>query len=510
MRTIIYQLVFMILMYVISGCSDFLKESSQDEVRPSTVNDLEQLMLYEAYPLNEYFLPYLDLLTDDAMNTYSTKTGYDDYVHNGQFAFTWTKDMFEQMKASNLNGIDTWERYYKRIKGCNVILDMLDDAEGSIAERGNLKGQALALRAYYYFMLVNLFGQPYNAEGVDIRNSPGVPLILNSRVSDDFPRRASVARVYEQVEKDLLEAAPLMEQYGKENTKYKVTDLFVHALLSRVYLYMENWDKSVEHADYVIKQSPALQNLAGQYKMDEFGQENVAVNVYDIASVELIWAFSTADETNSFFPNANSGETPIYSASDDLMELYEYDGALGTRNKLDLRYECYYQKYLIGWVMDPFMMIMGTLKGNKSHLIGTGANAQKGIRVAEMYLNRAECFVMKYLESQDDSYRVAALKDLNYLRENRYDTRNVTYVPREITDGQELLNFYREERRRELSFEEHRWFDLRRYGMPELRHTLTLTAGQPREYILEAKSDRYVLPISQTVLERNPALEVNP
>ncbi len=510
MRTIIYQLVFVILMYMVSGCSDFLKESSQDEVRPSTVNDLEQLMLYEAYPLNDYFLPYLDLLTDDAMNTYSTMTGYDDHVHNGQFAFTWTKDMFEQMKANNLNGIDTWERYYKRIKGCNVILDMLDGAEGSIAERENLKGQALALRAYYYFMLVNLYGQPYNAEGVDIRNSPGVPLILNSRVSDDFPRRTSVARVYEQVEKDLLEAAPLMEQYGKENTKYKVTDLFVHALLSRMYLYMENWDKSVEHADYVIKQSPALLNFGAQYQMDGDGFMDLAVNVYDIASVELIWAFSTWDENKRFFPNVNMGDSPVYSASDDLMQLYEYDGSAMTNNRLDLRYECYYQKYMIGWDPATYTIIMGTLKGNKSHLIGTGANAQKGMRVAEMYLNRAECFVMKYLESQDDSYRVAALKDLNYLRENRYDTRSVAYVPREITNGQELLDFYREERRRELSFEEHRWFDLRRYGMPELRHTLTLTAGQPREYILEAKSNRYVLPISQTVLEKNPTLEVNP
>lgn len=510
MRTILYQLIFVILMYALSGCSDFLEESSQDEVRPSTVNDLEQLMLYEAYPLNDYFLPYLDLLTDDAMNTFSERTTYANHVRGGQFVFTWARDMFEQMKALNISGIDTWERYYRRIKGCNVILDMLDDAEGSTTERGNLKGQALALRAYYYFMLVNVFGQPYNAEGVDIRNSPGVPLILNSRVSDDFPRRVSVARVYEQVEKDLLEAAPLMEQYGKENTKYKVTDLFVHTLLSRMYLYMENWDKSIEHSDYVIKQNPALLNFGAQYRMADDGSMELALNVYDIGSVELIWAFSVWEENGIFFPNANMGEIPTYSASDDLMQLYEYNGSAFTNNRLDLRYECFYQKYMIGWDPSTFTMVMGSLKGNKSHVVGTGANAQKGMRVAEMYLNRAECHAIKYLESQDDSYRVAALKDLNYLRENRYDTRNVAYVPREITGGEELLSFCREERRRELNFEEHRWFDLRRYGMPELKHTLTINAGQPQEYILEAKSKRYVLPISQTVLDKNPALEVNP
>ena len=505
-------MIFVLSAYLFSGCSDFLAESSQDEVRPSSANDLEQIMLYEAYPLNSSFLCYLDLMTDDVMNSYSTVTQYDDQVRNGQFAFTWTKDMFEQMKANNILDIDTWEHYYRRIKGCNVILDMVDEATGTEAEKQNLKGQALALRAYYYFMLVNVYGQPYNAKGVNISTSPGVPLILASQVSDDFPRRASVKRVYEQVEKDLLEAAPLMEQYGKENGKYKVTDLFVHVLLSRMYLYMENWDKSMEHAEYVLKNSPTLLNLGGQYKMDEWGSMmEVAVNVYDIASVELIWAFSTVDENKAFFPNPAMGQNPVYSASGDLMQLYEYNsGTAGVNNRLDLRYESYYEQYMIGWDPSTYEIFKGTLKGGKSHLIGTGANAQKGMRVAEMYLNRAECFIMKYLENGDDSYRVAALKDLNYLRENRYDTRNAAYVPKEIADGQELLAFYKEERRRELSFEEHRWFDLRRYGMPRITHQLSLTAGQPQEYVLEEGSVRYVLPIPQHVVDRNPALEVNP
>lgn len=117
---------------------------------------------------------------------------------------------------------------------------------------------------------------------------------------------------------------------------------------------------------------------------------------------------------------------------------------------------------------------------------------------------------MKYLESQDDSYRVAALKDLNYLRENRYDTRERGLRPERDYERTGALGFLSGGKKTGVSFEEHRWFDLRRYGMPELRHTLTLTAGQPREYILEAKSNRYVLPISQTVLEKNPTLEVNP
>ena len=80
----------------------------------------------------------------------------------------------------------------------------------------------------------------------------------------------------------------------------------------------------------------------------------------------------------------------------------------------------------------------------------------------------------------------------------------------DIADGNELLEFYKEERRRELCFEEHRWFDLRRYGMPKLTHVVTISEGQPVEYTLPEKDPRYVLPIAREVLDKNPALRQNP
>jgi hypothetical protein len=132
------------------------------------------------------------------------------------------------------------------------------------------------------------------------------------------------------------------------------------------------------------------------------------------------------------------------------------------------------------------------------------------MRVAELYLNRAESVIQQYLKNGDGSLRQAALADLNYLRSFRYDTRNVPYVPVDYS-GQALLDFCRDERRRELSFEDHRWFDLRRYGMPEIRHTFQMSAGQaPVQYVLAKGSNRYVLPIAKSVLAKNPALVPNP
>ena len=134
----------------------------------------------------------------------------------------------------------------------------------------------------------------------------------------------------------------------------------------------------------------------------------------------------------------------------------------------------------------------------------------KGMRVAELYLNRAEANIRRYLRDGDESLRKSALNDLNTLRSHRYDTRNESYDDVDYS-GEALLTFYQEERRRELAFEDHRWFDLRRYGMPEIRHEYQASETDvPVTYVLPRGGDRYVLPIPRSALDKNFNLEVNP
>ena len=113
------------------------------------------------------------------------------------------------------------------------------------------------------------------------------------------------------------------------------------------------------------------------------------------------------------------------------------------------------------------------------------------------------------MKTGEDNYRTLALADLNKLRENRYDTRNVAYNKVDYTNAEELLQFYKDERRRELCFEGHRWFDLRRYGMPELTHVYFIKADSKQQLVLGKEDPRYVLPIPQSALDRNPYLEQN-
>ncbi len=120
----------------------------------------------------------------------------------------------------------------------------------------------------------------------------------------------------------------------------------------------------------------------------------------------------------------------------------------------------------------------------------------KALRTAELYLNRAEA----YAELEQLSM---ANNDLEELRKYRMTgAYQVSY-----TDKDDLLGQVKDERRRELSFEDHRWFDLRRSGMPRIEHTLKESAGADEvTYVLEEKDPAYTLPIPINIFKSEPYL----
>lgn len=116
----------------------------------------------KAYPIVLPILSYLDLLTDDVESNYPTNSTQYQCLVTGAGVFTWAEDMYERLEENTKTPINTWEYYYARIMGCNVVLDNIDAAIGDVSKKGNVKGQALTMRAYYHFMLVNLFARPYS------------------------------------------------------------------------------------------------------------------------------------------------------------------------------------------------------------------------------------------------------------------------------------------------------------------------------------------------------------
>lgn len=485
MKRIIAGIMFVSLF----GCDDFLEEKSQSEVRPSNITDMEKIMEGSAYCTystgtseGSIFNIKTEILTDDigCVNKEEEADEIEDKEEKRWF-FSWDRMMFDEQGGGE--DMTLWTVPYEKIMGCNIVLDYMDEMSGAEDRKQYVKGEAYALRGFYYFMLVNFFGWPYN-DG-DPSAHLGVPLKLESSATDEMFTRNTVAEVYAQIELDLLTGAKLMEENPQRLDITRLSAPAAYALASRMYLYMEDWDNVIKYADMVLAEKADLLYLSDV-------QEG---SVYDRNwDTEILWAVNGGLNDDYYVTTSQRGFIP----STELVNLYgqDVDGGLQDIRIQTDSTNSYFKQGADGtW-------IAGATKSQDSHLTG-------GIRTAEVYLNRAEAYVRKYIESGESQYAEKALADLNYLREYRFEPGYIEKELTEFADGEALLDFCLRERRREMVHEANsRWFDLRRLGMPRIEHNYYFDR-ELQVFTLEEKDSRYVLPIPERVIEQNPNLQQN-
>ena len=473
-----------VILFISSSCHDFFKESSQDLIKPSSVEDLRSVMYKEANPYQYATDNYLMFLTDEIQcngllrNEYATQHG------NATPVFTFNPMMFDGGEVFPTKDVNSWKIYYEKIKGCNVIIDYVSEVSGTEQEKNALLGQAMLLRGYYHLKLAMIYCQAYSASGVDPENALGIPLMLTMDLTDEYPERPSLKASYAQIEKDLLEAASLLKENYTPESVYRVGDIAAYVLLSRFYLFRgeaEDLDKAIQYAGKAIEEGPMLSRLSVFSGTDK--------SVFDSdQSTEVVWNYGTNSFKNTtyFFTSAYS-ETVPWSISTELLNQYGSN---------DLRRSVYF--------VQPFGSgVYGRKIGQNSSYGG-----DHGIRMAEAYLNRAEALARRFMAKGDGNDRVQALHDLNTLRETRYV--DGAYVEEEIADAQGLLDFCLQERRLELCIEEgFRWFDIKRLGL-SVTHKYIDSEGVEQEYVLESNSLLYALPIPYDAIERNYKLKQNP
>ena len=134
-----------------------------------------------------------------------------------------------------------WMVAYKAIYMTNTVISTLDESK---PENHQLLGEAYFMRGLLHLHMVTLFAKPYSLG----RDNMGVPLRLSA--SPDVNQRASVGEVYDQIVKDLRKAADLMKG-SRGNTGYP-SKAAALGVLSRVYLYMEEYDKCIAAVDEAL------------------------------------------------------------------------------------------------------------------------------------------------------------------------------------------------------------------------------------------------------------------
>jgi len=344
----------------------------------------------------------------------------------------------------------SWRNYYHSIYIANYIIEHQDEIkDAAVKDVRQLVGEAYMMRAYNHFLLVNLYAEPYTH--CTPATTRGVPMMLEANVNA-IPPSSSVEAVYQQVLADISAAADYLNvAQWPEGKNYRFTTVSADALRARTYLYMGRWQDALTVAERVIAAHGELEDL------------NVATSLLpdNFKSVENIVALEQFSSNMS---------TVINFPSTDFINKYRTG---------DQRKSKYFKK----------------ATSTTYSLIKKDENSYCSFRSAEAYLTAAEAAA----QLNDLPKAINLLKPLMQKRLNS-SAYGTTLTLMEAMTQVELLEEIYDERARELAFEGHRWYDLRRTTQPALTHTF---AGET--YTLTP--EKYTMRFPTEAVESNPEIE---
>lgn len=514
-------LYLIICILALCGCSGFLEEYSQDKAYIRSYDDLDEILLGNAYferfyvdngwqfsgIAGETHMAYLHVMSDELAQ--QTRGGF--WLDEGACGTIYGYHTWQYRVYENLEGKTAWDdaadfrHLYSHINACNIILKEIQAYENVTEEEdvqnvNRIKGESYFLRGSCYFFLVNLYGKPYVRATAE--NDPAVPIKLSGDVEDKYYQRSSVAEVYKQVVADLLEAEKYLKDVPKKSV-WRADIVATRLMLSRVYLYMCDYENAAKYASLVMENGPHLTDLNG-YSNPEFLYPGLSELIFSTGSTSLPGSLSFYATSESNITESVIGQD--MRISDELYLAYKPE------EEKDLR-------------LEHFVVASDDLGVLYKKMYGTTYVTPEisdvfVLRTSEAYLNLAEAAAC----GEDE---VTARKALNDLREMRIRREVFDETEVNALSGEELVRFIREERRRELCLEGHRWFDLRRYKVAEkypqettISHVVENKVYNEstwdyetiwrRRFTLTPDDPAWVLPLPKAELDKNTGMIDNP
>lgn len=461
------------LVLLTSGCSDYLGESPDNRIQLTEIEDFQALVT-NAYP-GAYHL-FTEIMTDNHK--------YYDYPGiNNVTLVEWFKPMYvwsdSYMQNLAVGPPAAWENYYAEIYKTNEVLKGIDNANGKDEElRDQIKGEALLIRAYCHFMLVNLFGKQYNASSA--ATDPGVPYATKPQEENvaEYPRD-NIRDVYDRIEQDALKGTALLVDKKVNIPKYHFTKASAYAFLCRFYQFKEEWDNCIKYGEMSQALNSTVREFINDFNatfdkgdFNGFANSYCSINKPNILLMNKVMEFNSA--TNGFY--ANEFWSTAYEKND-------------YRSKI---HNLYYATTPI-------------YKCRKFRSVTNGGYRYSDVALfvtEEVMLNLAEA----YTRQVEPNYK-KAISLLNKIREKRfspYTPLTAASLSSEGGLGEVLLAKILNERQVELCYEGYRWFDCKRFRI-ELKHTI-----ETGIYTLKGNDLRYVLQIPDAELSANPAMVPNP
>lgn len=389
---------------------------------------------------------------------------------------------YKTSKTSSYNYY-IWFYYYKLIGNANAIIDNIDGASGSDADKALIKAQALTYRAYAYYNLVTMYSKRWQ----DSNNgaSDGVVLRLHATDSgqDQAQALATLGETYTQIYKDLDDAIALFDKSGAKSSSidfYLPTIEAAYAVKARAALYRQDWQTAADCAS----KARIGHNIMGKSAYAAgFNEDNN----------EWIWG--------------------VYEAEDQTLYYYSYFAYIGSNSSASIcrSYPCAISKELIDKIPETdsrralFLVPQSdeefkemnaagrTTKGtmfsrgmNSGYVYGTSyifGYMQFKLRAAFMpgggSFNLFRAAEMYYIEAEADCHLPNKDGDAQKLLEAAVKPYDASYTCTKT--GAELLEEVTTYRRFDLWGEGYDWTDCKRWKKDINRKALNVAAGLASE-----------------------------
>ena len=379
-----------------------------------------------------------------------------------------------------------YELYYRLIGNANIAITSIDNAVGTKAERDQIKGEALGLRAFSYFNMVQLYGKRYDA-ATKPNAQLAVPLVL-SPTTAGLPR-ATVEEVYTQINKDLADAAALLTTARTYKSHININ--VVKGLQARVALVQQNWADAAKFAAEARTGYPIMSET--QY-LDGFA---------DVTNTEWMWGFDHVEDQTEYFGAYHSYISDNFNSSvirqtPKALNLLVYNQIPAT----DVRSKMWVKAPTAANAVTPPGGVRVAYMNQKFRLPGTPSTSTMGdipyMRAAEMYLIEAEA--QARLGKTTEAAK--ALFDLNSKRDAAYKLSTST--------GTKLLDEILFSRRIELWGEGHRFLDLKRMNLPLNRNGANHNPAVAVLFDVAPGDPQWEFLIPRREINSNPAIIQNP
>lgn len=390
---------------------------------------------------------------------------------------SWYSNFYNYLGREQANSRSrlVWNTYYPQIKSANIVLSGI--SSNSADEKLKIiRGQAIALRGYFYFMLARTYGPTY------VGNTTKLCVPLYTEVTLEGKARSTVNEVYTLIESDLKEAIDLLSNYRRLNND-TVDGSVVEAFLAEVYLEM---GKNAEAATMAHSARENYTLLNETEWMSGF---------YNTKSNETMWGATLNSSISTFVAN--------FFSHFDNTNPSGYAGGMGVYKNIDKRlYDSisdtdFRKKAFVGSSGNSTYPKLPEFANIKFRDPTINAGSYIYLRSAELYYIEAEALA----RSGNETMAKKVLFEITV-------TRDPAYVI-STNSGKTLLDEIILQKRIELWGEGCAWYDMKRLGIPLSRDYVGSNHPAFGKIDIPAGNKKFIFQIPQAEIDANPLIIQN-